>query len=396
MAIELERHELRSFEIRKRKHKKKITILIIISILIIIVLGAFIVNSLLHKNYKSYEVVHTTKRSDSVTAKYLSFGTDILRYSRDGVMLINDAGKQLWNGSYEMNDPIVDMSDNYVAIGDRGYKSIELFDGTKTYQINTIKPITDVEVANQGVVAVLMDDATTNYIYLFSPEGETLIDSRTVPSKDGFPIDMDLSEDGTKMVTSYESLNNGTLLSKIVFYNFDEVGKNYESHVVGGLEYGETVFPKVEFINNDTVCAFGDDKINIYSILKIPELTKTIKLPSEVKSIFHSKKYIGCVVNNTDGNNPYRILIYDLKGKLKLDKTMNYSYNNITISGDEIIMYSNLEWIIWRINGEEKLHYKFNKNISYVLPINNVDKYVLIDDQNLEEVKLVEKSSAQK
>lgn len=392
MAIELEKHELRSFEIRKRKHKQKVTIISILSIFVAIIVMIFIINQFIHKNYTSFQVTNSIERKDSNSAKYQNYGANILRYSRDGAMAMDSKGNPLWNGTYEMNDPIVDICGDYVAISDRGYKTIEVFDANSSVStINVQKPIIKTVISRQGVVAVLMDDTKVNYIKVFNKEGETLVDMRTTVENGGFPIDIDLSDDGQKLITSYASVNNGTLQSKVTFYNFDEVGQNYVWRIVAAYDYGKTLIPRIEFINNNTVCAFGDDKFSIYSMKKIPKLVKEVAIPSEIKSVFYSEKYIGFVLNNTEKDANYRILLYDLYGKLKLDKSMSYSYDNISLSGEEIILYSNLEWVIVRSNGEEKFHYTFDNNISCVLPVNKIDKYLIIDEHNMQEVKLTEK-----
>ncbi len=397
MVIEIEKRELRSYEIRKRKHKQRVTGIVIILVFVLIGIIAFAVNQILHKNYTNYQVIHTTERNDSSSARYQSYDSGVLRYSRDGAMAMDGAGTLLWNGTFEMKDPIIDSCNKYVAVSDRGYKMVQLFDGEGGMStINVLNPIMKTEVANQGVVAVLMDDTEVNYIGVYDEEGNSLVDIRTAAEKDGYPIDFSLSNDGKKLVTSYVTINSGTVQNKVTFYNFSEVGQNYGERVVAGIDYEQTLVPKVQFINNDTVCAFGDDKFDIYSMEEIPKLIVETTLPSEIKSIFYNEKQVGFVLNNLEGDDKYRIMLYDLKGKIVLDKTINYEYDNITLSGDELMIYSNLEWIILRSNGEEKFHYTFENNISYIAPVNNIDKYIIIDDLNMEEIKLVEAQEVQK
>ncbi|WMJ85521.1 DUF5711 family protein [Anaerocolumna sp. MB42-C2] len=391
MAIELEKRDLRSYELRKRKHKQIVTIITIILIIAAVGIIIFAVNLFLHKNYTSYQVIHKTERSDSSSAKYESYGTGILRYSRDGAMAMDGAGNLLWNGTFEMKDPITDICDKYVVISDRGYKLLEIFNGEGGMTtINVPNPIIKSVIANQGVVAVLMDGDDVNYIKFYSEDGEELVSTRTINEKDGFPIDLSLSNDGRKLVTSYLSISSGKVQSKVTFYNFGGVGQNYVDNVVAGIDYGQTIIPNIEFINNDTVCTFGDNRFSLYSMNQTPKVVYEETFKSEIKSIFHSDKSVGFVLDNGDKEDKYRILLYDLKGNVILDKAINYNYDNIYISGDEVTLYSNLEWIILRNNGEEKFHYTFDSDISYILPVNNTNNYIIIDNQNIEEVKLIE------
>ncbi|MGB8452679.1 MAG: DUF5711 family protein [Anaerocolumna sp.] len=391
MAIELEKHELRSYEIRKRKHKQIVTVITVILVFAAIGFIYFTVNSILHKNYASYQVIHKTERKDSNSAQYDSYGTGVVRYSRDGAMAMDGAGNLLWNGTFEMKDPIADVCDKYAVISDRGYKTLQVFNGEGGMAtINVPNPIIKSEIANQGVVAVLMDGDGVNYVKVYSEEGKELVGTRTVNANDGFPIDLSLSNDGRKLVTSYISISSGKVQSKITFYNFGGVGQNYVDQVVGAFDYGQTIFPKIEFVNNNTVCAFGDDSFSLFSMDQTPKEIYKETFKTEIKSIFYSDKYVGFVLNDGDENNKYRILLYDLKGKVILNKTMNYDYDKIFISGEDIILHSNLDWIIIRTNGKEKFHYTFENDISYILPVNNIDKYIVIDNINMEEVKLKE------
>lgn len=393
MAL-IEQYQLRRYEIRKRRHKQIIVLITAILAVAAIFVVYFTVNLILHKSYTSYEVIHKQERKDSSSAKYERYGSGIIRYSRDGAMAMDSAGNLLWNGTFEMNDPILDVQGKYAVVSDRGSTTLEIFNGEgKMTTVNVANPIIKSEIASQGVVAVLMDGDGVNYISLYSEEGEKLVDSRTVNEKDGFPLDMSLSEDGRKLVTSYLTIGDGKVQSVITFFNFGDVGQNYVDKKVGGaFNFGQAIVPRIEFVNNNTVCAFGDNGFRIYSIEQTPKEIYKETFQSEIKSIFYSDKYVGFVLNNGEGANKYHLLLYDLNGKVVLDKGINYEYDNVFISGEEIILYSNLEWIIVRTNGQIKFHYTFDTEISFILPVNNIDKYIIIDNENMEEVKLTEKS----
>lgn len=391
MAIEFNKRHLRSYEIEMHKKKNIKVFIAVLLILLGIIIAVIALKFVLQKNYSSYQVINTTEREDSTSAKYISYQGGVLRYSRDGAMAMDAAGNMLWNGTYQMKDPIVDISGKFVAIADRGFKTVEVFNGEGGMNtVEVLKPIIDVKIANQGVIAVLMEGKETNYIYLYDKEGVKLVDKRTVASKDGFPIDIALSEDGRKMVTSYVAINSGEVQSKLTFYNFGNVGKNYEDKTTGAFDFGKTIIANLEFLDNDTVCAFGDDKFSIYSMKEIPKLVYEEKIASEIRSILFNDQYIGFVLHSSEGEQQYKVLLYDLKGKKVLDKNMNFNYENIYLSGNHIIMHTNLEWVIWKTDGEEMLRYTFDKNVSYILPSTSERKFIIINDLKMEEIQLEE------
>jgi hypothetical protein len=395
MAIGIQKRNLRSYEFRKHRYKQRAIVIGVIGIVLLIALGAFAFYQIVNRKYSDYQVVHTTKRQDSDSARYVSYGSGVLKYSKDGATAMDSAGNLLWSGSYEMKDPIVDICEKYVTISDKGYKTIQIYDGTGGVStINVNYPIVKTEVANQGVIAVLMDGAGVNYIELYSKdskEGESLVDIRTVDEDDGYPLDITLSNDATKLVTSYVTMNNGSMQNKITCYNFDEVGQNKTWRIVGAYDYGTTFVPDVQFVNNDTFCIFGDNKFSIYSMKEIPELIKEEPISQKIKSVFYNEKYIGLVLNSKDTDEKRDVLLYDLKGNKIFDKETSFEYANIMVSGNELLLYSDLEWMIWRIHGKEKLDYTFGSSISYIYPVNNVNKYIVIDASEMKEIRLIGK-----
>lgn len=391
MATVFERKDLRNFEARRRRHKKRMFLIIVSLLLLIVAATIFIFYKLNNIHYTDYKIMESIERTDSSSAKYTSFNQGIVRYSNDGAMAFDFNGNPIWNATYDMNNPIINTCDEYLVISDKGRKSLELFDNKgHVLTIEVLHPIIKAEVAAQGVVVVLMEGDDVNYIQLFSSTGQNLVDSRTTTENNGFPIDFSLSKDGKKLVSSYISINNGTVQSKVTFYNFSNVGQNYETRIVGGYDYGYTFVPKVEFINNEIVCVFGDDKIGIYSMKEIPKLIYEESFQSEIKSIFYNEEYIGIVQNSLEGDGQNLLSLYNTKGDKILKKSINYNYDEVIIGNKEMIFYSEKDWNILRINGNEKLTTTFEQNISHIFQI-NTQEYMLIDDSNMNKIKLSRK-----
>ncbi len=395
MAVVLEKQDLRVYEIRKQKHRKRVAIITAVSILMLVIIVITIVLMVLNRQFSSYEVIKSTERKDTAAAVYYPYKNGVLRLSRDGIMAMDGSGTQLFNGMFQMKDPVIDEMGNYVAIYDRGSKNLEIMNGSgKMFAVNITSPIIKAEVANQGVVAVLMDGGEENYLNFYTFEGNgsnPILEIRTLTDTDGYPVDIALSEDGSRLVTSYVAVNNGKMQSKLTFQNFGEVGQNYNDKIVRGDDMGQTLIGDVEFINNNTVCAFGDDKFRIYNMDKVPELVHEEQLTKEVKTIFYSKEYIGLALLNNGGESKYELAIYDLKGKKILSKNTNLEYSKIHISGNEIIMYSGSEWYIFTIDGKQKFYYKFNEEIVDVFPGKGLHKYIVVKSTSIEDVKLTEK-----
>lgn len=308
--------------------------------------------------------------------------------------MITSDGSVLFNGSYELHNPSADVCGDYAAIADIGGKEIYVYNGKDSgTKVEVALPIVQVHVANQGMIAVLLEDKESNVIQLIDPYStskDMILNSRTVIQKHGFPIDIDISEDGTKMVTSYMSIQNGIIQSKVTFYNFREVGQNEVSRIVGMQDYGDEIIGKVEFVNNDTVCIFGEKTYSIFAMKEKPELIEKKEHAKEVRSIFFNEEYMGFVLENQEGDKKYQVVAYNLTGNKVLDQNVNYKYDTVKLYEDEIIFLSGLECNILKINGVEKLQCAFDQNVSYVIPGSSYNKYFLITDKSINIVKLTE------
>lgn len=390
MAIELEKKDAQYFASRKRRHKRMVVFVIISILIIATVVISFFIYQQKNIYYTDYILTDSTERKDSSYTNYLGYNKGVLRYSKDGAMAMDFKGNSIWNSTYDMHNPMVDVCGEYVIISDQDNKSLELInEAGHVNSLEVLYPIIKAEVANQGVVAVLMDGGDENYIQIFSTTGKNLVNSRTIVEKDGFPVDFSLSKDGQKLVTSYISINGGIIQSKVTFYNFGSVGQNYEARVVGGFDYGQTLISRVEFINNDTVCVFGDDKFSIYNIEEIPKLIFEEPFETEVKSIAYSEDYIGIIQKNTDGNGQYKLRVYDCNGDTVLDEDISYNYSKFDIVKEELIFFSDTELNILRLKGKEKFNTTFDQYISYVFPMTFQDEYLIIDNSNVKRIKLV-------
>jgi hypothetical protein len=319
---------------------------------------------------------------------YLEYKGAVVRYSKDGAVAVDSKGNLLWNGSYEMTEPIADTCDDYVVIADRGGKQLHIFDRNGLAgSIQTNHTIIKVQVAEQGVVAVMMIDEDTSYLELYSKDGELLGEKINDMVKDGYPMDFSLSDDGKKIAATYLCVKNGEIVDNILFLNFGEVGQNYTDRTVGADIYDSAIIPRITFLDNDTVCAFKEDGLLIYSMEEMAEIFKTITLEGKIISVLHNEKYAGAVMEN---NEEKRLMLYDLKGSQVLDMAVDFDYDTVYLSGDEIIMFNDLSCVIYRTNGKEKFKYTFTTNISALYPINHLDRYFMVNPAEILEIRLVE------
>ena len=431
MAKETGEQTLRDYGNRKKRYWRIRVYVITALLLVLLVVGAVYLYRLYHRSYSNYEVAGSTPNTEENLSGYMEYDGAVVRYGLDGAVAFDKKGEPLWNGSYEMQDPIVDTCGKYVVVADRGRNSVYIFNekgGAGSF--HTDYKLQKAEVAAQGVTAILMGNEKENYIRLNDREGTNLGEIKTYIGEDGYPMDIALSDDGEKLAVILMSLNKGKLENKIAFYNFGEVGQNLNERFAGGFitdaEKETAIMPKVTFLNNDTVCVYKDNGFVLYSMPELPEIIKDVTFITEeehkklleekeknkgktkgaeedpkevnevikgvnairIKSILHDKKYTGFVFESDDGGS--LLVLYDLKGKRILEKRLELKYTNIYISGEEIILHDNSSCQILRVDGKEKFRYTFTTNISAFYPINHLDRYLLVSTANVEDIRLLE------
>ena len=373
-----------------KKGKNKI---ILIGLIAIVVLGIGIYLYNQYRTYTSYRVLQTLEMKTEVESNYDMFGAYTVQYSKDGIALLDTDGKSIWTKSYSMKSPKIVTNETYIVSADLTGNSIYLFDKDGKSQEYTMPyPIEDVEISDQGVIAVVLEDNNKNYIQLYDKEGNKIVDSNVSIEQSGYPLDIALSKDAMNLVVSYVTIDGMEAKSTIAFYNFGSVGQNANSNkYVGGFYYTDTIFPKVEFLDNTTVCAYGDNQAILYQVKNKPS-NEEIKIPfdTQVRSIFSNEKYIGFVRRNEKEpeNGKYIVDVYNKKGSSVFRQAVDIDYQKVKFDGNEIILIGEYECTILRLQGDKKFYSRFDTGITDVIPIGKRNQYLVVESKSLQRIKL--------
>lgn len=381
-------------DLLEKKRQKWIVGLVILGLLLVVAgLGTF---SYFYNNscYRSYQVKNRVDRSDSNNVRYLYYEGNILKYSRSGISEIDNEGKSLWNGGYEMKQPQVDICGDYVVVADVSGKQFYVYNGEdEGTAIETNLPIVRAKVTNRGLVAVLLQDEDSNVLNIYNPYSNAdmlLIEIPTNVAEEGYPLDFDISPDGKSVVTSYLVVNGSNIETRISFFNFTEVGQD-KNTLVGGKSFGESMIGKIEFIGDDQVAVFHEKGYTVFQQMKRPEIMLEKKFKEEIKSIAFNEGYVAVVLEKEGKIENQELLLIDERGREKLRRKIPYEYANMEIHGEEIIFTGNRSCNILRFNGHDKFEYQFEQEIDAVYPTSDGMLYTLIDASTIQKIKLENK-----
>ena len=174
--------------------------------------------------------------------------------------------------------------------------------------------------------------------------GNILVEHKTSLTGTGYPMDVAISSDAEVMQVTYLYTQDGSVTSRVVYYNFGSAGEQKTDHQVTQEEYKGTLMAEGFFMNQKISAVVGDNMLTIYQGESVPKETSQIKIDKEIKSVFHDNKYIGLILKN-EGKGGYELRLYNTSGKQTLSKDFTGDYGCIlyTSEGDveEVIIATN-------------------------------------------------------
>ncbi|MBS6194572.1 MAG: hypothetical protein KH828_03190 [Clostridiales bacterium] len=375
-------------KIWKEKSEKRIYRIggIAAGVLLLALAGKFTAD---HWSYKSYEVVTELVQEDTSSVKYTRFGENLLRYGGDDVTLMNRQGEVMWNEVHSMDNPVVDICQEFCVIYDKNGSTMSVFNMEgKVGDIGTTLPILKAKTAKQGVVAAILEDGETTWVNVYDSQGEEIVTAKTRVDSPGYPIDLSLSEDGLLMAVSYLGVKDHKPSSYVAFYNFGNTGQNQMDNMVSGYTYGETLVPQVKYLDDSTAVAFRDDGFVIFRGKQIPEEAETVEVKDDILSTFCDNEYIGLVFRDQEGEEPYRLELYDTNGRLKWTAGAKVAFDHIAISQDQILLYNSSEFAVYSMNGTCRYQGGFKEgSIRSMFKVSR-NRYMVVTDSGIETIKL--------
>jgi len=372
-------------EYAKRKKVRRLVALGLFLAVVIIAAATFLLYR--YKPYDTYELKWDKELSEGSFAGYEQLGDYVLKYSHDGASCLDKTGTELWVDSYEMNNPGAYVAGDYACIYDVQGSMIRIYGlGGQVGSASTLIPIVKAVVSEAGNCAAILEDKDASYINFYKKDGtEQDISIKTLLSGDGYPIDLSLSPEGTQLITTFAYLDGGVLKSKVVFYDFSEIGKNIPNRLVGGFEepFQDSLVARVRVINSTYSYVVSDGGIYFFSSKNIssPELVKSIPTQEHIESIFNFKNHVGVVYSDLmkeaepdkdkkaskkedakkeaskdkkesdenadagqdagpemipDSEYRYRLVVYDDNGNKALEKKFDFDFESVSSDGTNI------------------------------------------------------------
>lgn len=338
--------------------------------------------------YTDYDIVSSVPREKTSGSIDVRLGNSILTYSKDGVHCTDARGEVSWNQTYQIQDVKLSVNGDTVAIGDYNGRNIYVQNSSQQlFTISTTMPIRDVAVSQTGRVTAVLADTDVAWVNTYV-EGKLKYRGEAHMNGAGYPGAISLSPNGDLLCVAYIYVDAGVLKTNIAFYNFGNVGENYNDHIVSSWSYTDLVVPIVRFMNADTAFAVGDGRLMVYSGSQKPVSAAEKLFDEEVQSVFYNEDYIGLVFRSDSSDYLYRLDVYDTSGEKVGSYYFSFEYTDLFFEKDYFVVYNETECMIKTLDEIEKFHGTFSKTVHLMLPASGAYRYVLVTDNSIDTIQL--------
>ena len=375
------------YQSRLSRHRRETAKKIILSAALVIGAVLLVTIYIQKRSYHDYKILQTSEQEDIVSTKYTEMDGKILRYSPDGVSLVNKKLEAVWAESYQMQNPIADVCGSRAVIADRDGTSMVFLDKSgMTGSVTTSYAIVKAKVSRSGLVAAILDGGDNTWINFYSTDGSLIAENQTKIDDPGYPMDVAVSNDGVIMMVTYQFVDGGETTSYVAFYNFGDVGQNEDDRIVSGYTYDGIVIPQIQYLENGRCIALREDGFTLYSGKQIPKEIKTVNAEKEIVSTFFDDDCIGLVFKNDSKDKLYTMEVYSASGKLSFRRDFNIPYTTIKMSGGKILMYNSSQICVIDKNGVEIYMGTVDGKINDFFKI-GWNRYLLVLDTGVNVVK---------
>ena len=374
-----------------RKHKMAAVYRFLLVFAVLAGLAAIIYVQYRNHIYTDYEYITENRINRVVNSRTIQLGDCILTYSKDGAHCTDTDGVEVWNQTYQMQDPMIEICGDTVAIGDYNGREVYVFNSkAKICQINTTMPIKNIAVAANGRTAVEVIDGKVTWIYIYEADGTQAFTTKTTMSQSGYPAAFGFSPNGELLGMSCIFVDAGEVKSQVAFYNYGPVGENKVNYIVGAYTYPEVVIPYIKFISNDMAVAVGDDRILFYSGGQIPVLKTSQMFEDEVQGIYQDGEHLGVLFRSDILEMRNKMDVYDADAEKVGSYYFNTQFQDIVFTKDYFVAYGDRECTIRTYDNIEKYTGSFERSVDLMFPVGKGHgyKFVMISDNTLSTMQM--------
>ena len=342
----------------------------------------------INKEYVQATEVSSTEFFISTGSEVQRFGNNFIVYNSDGIKCVNYKGEQIWNEAFQMQKPLVDVAGDIVAVADYNGGTIYVMDEKNVLgKIDTGMPIRKFKASGNGYIMAVLDGTNNTPIYVYNTSGDEMLFFNTTMKGFGYPLEIAISQNGMIGAVSYLNVDKGSFYSTVGFYNFGEVGQNYQDNLVSSYIYQGALVPEIKFAGNSKAVAVADNRIMFYSGDQMPRSAGESLLSEKILSLYEDDKYVVLFYDSDNSEHKYKAEIYDYDAKLKDKMYFDIDYTDVFFDNNRIVLYNNEEVLIHVIGGKDKFTGSFDNAILALIPTSSPKRFIQVTPNDIKTIE---------
>lgn len=343
------------------------------------------------RHYSSAELVKKSDYTAEDDARCVSLGGDIVQYGQNGATCMDINGSPIWSITFEMEQPIVDVSGDKIAIADHNGTDVYILDRRgKLGDARMDMPIVSVTTSKSGETAVVTSSSQKlSEIHLIGPDGAEDVLLQRMMNTSGYPIDTAVSPDGRVLCVSNLKMDNTNVKSEVSFYNFSSAKKKDSDKLVSSYDYSGEILPFVQFFGAAHCIGVSDSRMVVYDTRRsAPRSVSDRSFESEVQGVFSSDKYLGVLYLDSTGKKLYRLEIYNAAGRRRGEVNFTMEYTDLQICGNRVYIHNDHDLQIYSIHGREIYSGTLDKSITSLIPSESLGSLTAVTENEIDRVVL--------
>lgn len=329
---------------------------ILVFICVLILIGFRLINLNISQMVWKTNLTRGSDRINNKSVKYEYYLNGLMRISNDGITYINDKGDICWSVSYNVKEPIYISKNENFLVADKNGSSIYLFNQTGMQNSFNTSSILDIAMDDSGLILVLTYSNEYGYLLeYFNKDGKMY--SKGIDYK---PVDFDIAKNGTLFMNILTKIED----NKMIFYSeYKNVTNNlYDTIKIFSNEFIDRFLVRAHFFDDNYSLLLSDSNVlfvdnNNSNDIKI---LKNINFDKKIKSISYNDKYFVLI----DEENLIKIL--NKMGTLMSEVKLDINYDKFYISDDYIIFIKDKRVVIYDLRGIIKFDKTLKSSPVYV------------------------------
>ena len=316
-------------------------------------------------------------------------GNKIVRYGIDGIELRDRKNQTLWSDHYTMENPQMISCGDAIAIYDKNGTKIVVYDADgKAGEITASYPIVKASVAGQGVVAAILENNGESWIKYYNTDGTEIASSHPNMDSPGYPMDLSLSSDGLWMAVSYAYEDGGKMKSQVAFTISGAGARIWWTTLQVHRAIPICCARRSKPREQSSWVAFFDNGFRIYEGTNKPKETVSVSEDGEILSCAYADDRVVLILRGESDDHPYRMKIYNLKGKQLADENLDFYYQNLQIEEKQILLTNRQELCVYTLNGRKKYSGVVSETQIHEILGMGQNRYLLAEEDGVSMIRL--------